>query len=331
MIDLRSDTVTRPDGAMKAAMLAAETGDDVYGEDPTVNRLEAMAAEMTGKQAGLFVSSGTQGNLLALLTHCRRGEEYIAGQDAHTYRFEAGGGAVLGGIQPQPIPFNSRGELDLDQVRRVIKPDDIHFAVTRLVCLEDTQGGKPLALPYLADYVDLTTRFDLSRHLDGARLFNAAVAQGVPPGRICEHFDSVSFCLSKGLGCPVGSVLVGSDDFIRRARRWRKMLGGGMRQAGILAAAGIHALENNIGRLAEDHINAARLGAGLAELGIALSEEVQTNMVMLDPRVTDIGKLRAFLADRDITISGPRLVTHLDIAAEDVDRVLEACSAFQES
>lgn len=328
MIDLRSDTVTRPGEAMKAAMITAETGDDVYGEDPSVNRLEAMAAEVTGKEAGLLVSSGTQGNLLGLLTHCQRGDEYIAGQEAHTYRFEAGGGAVLGGIQPQPLAFNARGELDLEQLRRVIKPDDFHFAISRLVCLEDTQGGKPLALSYLDDYVALTREFGLSRHLDGARLFNAAVAQQIAASEICKRFDSVSFCLSKGLGCPIGSMLVGTSEFIARARRWRKMLGGGMRQAGMFAAAGIYALQHNVARLAEDHANAARLGAGLADMGIALAEPVQTNMVMLDPRASDVRALRDFLATRNIIISGPRLVTHLDVAAADIDVVLSACADY---
>lgn len=328
MIDLRSDTVTRPGETMKAAMMKAETGDDVYGEDATVTRLEAMAARLTGKEAGLLVPSGTQGNLIGLLTHCQRGEEYIAGQQAHTYKFEAGGGAILGSIQPQPLPFNHRGELDLDQLRTAIKPDDFHFAISRLVCLEDTQAGKPLALPYLADFSSLTEEFGLSRHLDGARLFNAVVAQQVLATQICDHFDSVSFCLSKGLGCPIGSVLVGSRAFIDRARRWRKMLGGGMRQAGFIAAAGIYALENNIDRLREDHANAARLGAGLAETGIALAEPVQTNMVMLDPKRVNVRRFGQFLADRDIRISGPRLVTHLDVSADDIDQLLDASSAY---
>ncbi|MEX0942477.1 MAG: low-specificity L-threonine aldolase [Pseudomonadales bacterium] len=329
MIDLRSDTVTRPGPAMMAAMLAAPTGDDVYGEDPSVNELESLAAGMTGKEAGLLVSSGTQGNLIALLTHCQRGDEYIAGQDAHTYRYEAGGGAALGGIQPQPLPFNARGELDLDLVRRTIKPDNIHFAMTRLVCLENTQAGKPLSMDYLSDYVALMAAFGLRRHLDGARLFNAAVALDVPGKRICDHFDSITFCLSKGLGCPVGSVLVADQTFIERARRWRKMLGGGMRQAGILAAAGVYALSHNIERLKEDHDHANRLGSGLAELGIGLAEPVATNMVLLDPSTIEIRKLQAFLADRDITISGPRLVTHLDISAQDVESVLAAFGEFR--
>lgn len=329
MIDLRSDTVTRPTEAMKAAMLAAEVGDDVYGEDPTVNALEAMAAEMTGKAAALFVTSGTQGNLLALLCHCQRGEEYIAGQEAHTYQLEGGGGAVLGGIQPQPLPFNSRGELDLDEVRRAIKPDNFHYAITRLVCLENTNAGRPLALDYLADYVALTSEFGLGRHLDGARLFNAAVALDVPARLICDHFDSISFCLSKGLGCPAGSVLVGSEALVSRARRWRKMLGGGMRQAGFLAAAGIYALSNNVARLADDHANAQQLADGLTELGIPLAAPVATNMVMLDAAKLPIRELRQHLAEHDIVISGPRLVMHLDVAREDVAKILAAIAAFR--
>ncbi|XOV90675.1 MAG: low-specificity L-threonine aldolase [Pseudomonadota bacterium] len=313
---------------MRRAMMEAPVGDDVYGEDPTVNRLEAKAAEMTGKEAAIFTTSGTQANLLALLTHCQRGEEYIAGQDAHTYRFEAGGGAVLGGIQPQPIPFNRSGELDLDQVRNVTKPNDFHFAITRLVCLENTQAGKPLALSYLASFAGLTEELGLASHLDGARLFNAAVAQAVPVRDICSYFGSVSFCLSKGLGCPVGSMLVGNAAFISRARRWRKMLGGGLRQAGMLAAAGLYALDNNIERLAEDHANATRLGDGLRGLGIALAEPVVTNMVMLDTTATDVARLRRFLEARDIRISGGRWVTHLDITPADVDHVLAAVADY---
>ncbi|MCB1692503.1 MAG: low-specificity L-threonine aldolase [Pseudomonadales bacterium] len=316
---------------MLDAMLSAPTGDDVYGEDPTVNALEAKIAAMTGKDAALFVASGTQGNLLALMSHCQRGEEYIAGQDAHTYRFEGGGGAVLGGIQPQPLPFNDRGELDLDQVRAVIKPDNFHFAITRLVCLENTTSGKVLSLEYLDKYVALTESFGLSRHLDGARVFNAAVALGVPVKTICDRFDSVSICLSKGLGCPVGSALVGSRALIEKARRLRKMVGGGMRQAGILAAAGIYALDHNVERLAEDHANAERLASGLVAIGVALQEGAQTNMVMMDDRQVDIPRLRRFLATRDITISGSRLVTHLDVSTADIDTVLGAIADFRKA
>jgi len=329
VIDLRSDTVTRPGAEMLEAMKTAETGDDVYGEDPTVNRLESRAAEITGKAAGLFVSSGTQGNLLALLSHCQRGDEYIAGHQAHTYRLEGGGGAVLGGIQPHPLPFNEKGELDLDEVRAAIKPDNIHFARTRLLCLENTQNGRVLSLQYLKAWDELAQEFRLARHLDGARLFNAAVALQVEPREICQYFDSISFCLSKGLACPVGSVLVGDDDFIGRARRWRKMLGGGMRQAGVIAAAGIYALDHHVLRLQEDHEHAMRLGRAISRLdGVSLQEPVQTNMVLLDCPADKLNRLRDFLAEQNIHISGSRWVLHRDISAEDVDKVIAACEAF---
>lgn len=330
VIDLRSDTVTRPTNAMLDAMRLAETGDDVYGEDPTVNRLEQLAIAMTGKAAAIYVTSGTQGNLLALLSHCQRGDEYIAGQQAHTYKYEGGGGAVLGGIQPQPLPFNARGELDLDEVRQNVKPDDFHFARTRLVCLENTQAGRVLSMDYLADYSALMQRLGLRRHLDGARLFNAVVKLGVEAQDICQHFDSVSICLSKGLGCPIGSVLVGDAELIQGARRLRKMLGGGMRQAGVIAASGIYALQHHVQRLAEDHAHAARLGEAVKELKqIRLASPVETNMVMLDPASVDISALAAYLKDRGILLTGPRLVTHLDISSADIDSIIEALHAFE--
>ncbi len=330
VIDLRSDTVTRPTNAMLDAMRLAETGDDVYGEDPTVNRLEQLAIAMTGKAAAIYVTSGTQGNLLALLSHCQRGDEYIAGQQAHTYKYEGGGGAVLGGIQPQPLPFNARGELDLDEVRQNVKPDDFHFARTRLVCLENTQAGRVLSMDYLADYSALMQRLGLRRHLDGARLFNAVVKLGVEAQDICQHFDSVSICLSKGLGCPIGSVLVGDAELIQGARRLRKMLGGGMRQAGVIAASGIYALQHHVQRLAEDHAHAARLGEAIKELKqIRLASPVETNMVMLDPASVDISALAAYLKDRGILLTGPRLVTHLDISSADIDSIIEALHAFE--
>ncbi len=328
VIDLRSDTVTQPTEPMREAMATAEVGDDVYGEDPTVNALEAATAARLGKDAGLFVASGTQSNLLALLSHCERGDEYIAGQEAHTYRFEAGGAAVLGGIQPQPLAFNSRGELDLDEVRGVIKPDDFHFAKTRLVCLENTQSGRPLSLEYLRDFASLRERSGLAGHLDGARLFNAAVAVGAEPHELAAPFDSVSVCFSKGLGAPVGSVLVGNDALIARARRWRKMVGGGMRQAGILAAAAQHALDNHVARLADDHANARRLGAGLEALGAKLTVPVETNMVLLDLMPERIRALVEHAACRDVRLSSARLVTHLDVSTEDVDCVLDALADF---
>lgn len=329
MIDLRSDTVTQPTPAMLAAMTSAPTGDDVYGEDPTVNALEAFAAELTGKEAAVFATSGTQSNLLGLLSHCERGHEYIVGASAHTYMYEGGGAAVLGGIQPCTIAFNSRGELPLDAIAAAVKPDDNHFAISRLVCLENTQAGKVLALDYLARFSELVTGLGLRRHLDGARVFNATVALEVPVQAICSHFDSISICLSKGLACPLGSLLVGDRETIRRARRWRKMLGGGMRQAGVVAAAGLYALQNNVTRLEQDHNNAKRLAVGLLDIdGFRLAATPETNMVMLDSSM-DTRALQEHLADADIRIAGHRWVLHQDISSEDVDRVLHACQRFQ--
>ena len=331
-IDLRSDTVTRPTPQMLEAMMNAPVGDDVYGEDPTVNQLEQTAAEMTGMAAGLFCASGTQTNLVALLSHCQRGEEYIVGQTAHTYKYEAGGGAVLGSIQPQPLDFAPDGTLDLATVERFIKPDDFHFARTRLFCLENTQAGKVLPMAYLKEARSLADRHGLGFHLDGARVFNAAVKLGIHVKEITTLFDSVSCCLSKGLGTPVGSVLCGPKDFIARARRWRKMVGGGMRQAGILAAAGLYALSHNIDRLADDHANAARLADGLSGIdAIHIDEKArQTNMVLADIDA-DMQALVKHLAERKIRISpgSPvRLVTHLDIDAEDIDRAVAGFRSF---
>src|SRR6185436_1170007 len=274
-IDLRSDTVTQPGPAMRAAMAAAPVGDDVFGDDPTVNELQDAVAERFGMEAGLFFPSGTQSNCAALMAHCQRGEEVIVGQEAHTYRYEAGGMAVLGSIQPQPLQNLADGSLDLAMVEGAIKPDDSHFAITKLLALENTIGGKVLSRAYMADAIALARRRNLSVHLDGARIFNAAVKLGMPVKQLCEGFDTVSVCLSKGLGTPAGTVLVGRRDVITRARRIRKMLGGTMRQVGILGAAGLYALEYNVDRLAEDHANAERLAKGLAAMGLAV-EPVQT-------------------------------------------------------
>lgn len=327
-IDLRSDTVTRPTAAMRQAMASAPVGDDVYGEDPTVNRLQELAAETLGTEAALFVSSGTQSNLLAIMAHCGRGDEYITGQTAHCYRFEGGGAAVLGSVQPQPLEFEPDATLNLDRVAALIKPDDPHFARTRLLCLENTHNGKVLPLDYLEKASNFTQRNGLALHLDGARLANAAVCLGVPLGEISRHFDSVSLCLSKGLGAPVGSLLAGSRELIATARRWRKMLGGGMRQAGILAAAGIIALEEGVERLAEDHANARRLADGLAEMGLEVDPgQVQTNMVFLHLPAEERQELADYLNERGILVSGRnslRLVTHRDVSREDVDTVLAA-------
>jgi len=329
MIDLRSDTVTQPTPAMREAMHRAATGDDVYGEDPGVNALEALAARLSGKEAAVFAPSGTQSNLIALLSHCQRGHEYIVGQTGHTYMYEGGGAAVLGGIQPNPLPFADNGTLPLDAVEATIKPDNVHFAITRLVCLENTQAGRVLPIEYLERYDELARRHGLRRHLDGARVFNAAVALGAPLERICRHFDTVSICLSKGLGCPVGSVLVGDAETIHTARRWRKMVGGGMRQAGSLAAAGIHALENHVERLAEDHAKAARVAAALAELpAFGIREAPQTNMLHLSPDM-DTAPLQAHLADRGIRIAGPRWVFHLDISDADVEHLIDSCRRYE--
>ena len=329
MIDLRSDTVTKPTEAMRQAMLNAEVGDDVYGEDPTVNRLQEQAAEMAGKEAGLFVPTGTQSNLLAILSHCQRGEEFIAGQQAHCYRYEGGGAAVFGGVQPQPIDFEVDGRLDLQKVAEMIKPDDSHFAITRLLCLENTQSGKVLPLDYQAEAAVFAREKGLKLHLDGARVFNAAVKQKVPISEITRHYDSVSFCLSKGLGTPVGSVLVGSYELIERAHRWRKMAGGGMRQAGILAAAGIYALKHHVVRLAEDHQNAKALAEGLSTIdGLDVElDTVETNMVFVTSDLETQPQLIETLKERGVLVGGYgqlRLVTHHDIDAEDVPVVVEA-------
>jgi threonine aldolase len=301
-----------------------------------VNQLEALAAERLGKEAAVFVSSGTQGNLLAVMTHCGRGDEYIVGQEAHTYKYEAGGAAVLGSIQPQPLDFEPDGTLDLRKVAAAIKPDDAHFARTRLLCLENTQAGQVLPLAYLAEAGALARKFHLATHLDGARVFNAAVKLGVDVRAITQHFDSVSCCLSKGLAAPVGSVLCGPADYIKSARRWRKMVGGGMRQAGVLAAAGILALTEMVERLADDHANARRLAEGLAGLpGFRVNlAVVQTNMVFFELAEDMVGHFAPFMAAQGVIIGdGPgsiRAVTHYGIEAEDIEVVIRAAAEFSE-
>ena len=328
VIDLRSDTVTRPGPEMRRVMAEAEVGDDVFRDDPTVDRLEELAAGMLGKEAGLFVSSGTQSNLCALLTHCGRGDEYIVGQQAHTYIYEGGGGAALGGIQPQPLDLEEDGRLDLEKVERLIKPDDYHFARTRLLCLENTTNGRVLPAGHEEDARALVDRHGLRLHLDGARLFNAAVKSGRPAAELAAPFDSVSICLSKGLGAPVGSVLTGTVDFITEARRWRKVVGGGMRQSGLLAAAGIYVLEHHVERLADDHAHALRLAEGLVEIeGCQVDpDQVQTNMVYARFPEIAVERIVNSLRKRRILVypgNPMRLVTHLDVSAEDVDRVVE--------
>ena len=329
-IDLRSDTVTQPSAAMRSAMAKADVGDDVFGDDPTVNRLQEICAERFGMEAGLFFPSGTQSNLAAVMSHCARGEEVILGQDAHTYRYEAGGAAVLGSIQPQPIANEPDGTIDPAKIEASIKPDDSHFAVTRLVALENTIGGKVLTRAYMAEVIALARRRGLNVHLDGARVFNASVKLGMPVKELCAGFDTVSVCLSKGLGTPAGTVLVGRKDLVDRARRIRKMLGGTMRQVGILAAAGIHALEHNVDRLADDHANAARLAKGLAALGLAV-DPVQTNMVFASIPKESVAALKQHLDKNGVVaLVSPklRLVTHLDVDAAAIDRALEVFAAF---
>ncbi|QIH10176.1 MULTISPECIES: low-specificity L-threonine aldolase [unclassified Pseudomonas] len=329
VIDLRSDTVTQPTPGMLDAMASARTGDDVYGEDPTVNQLEAELARRLGFAAALFVPSGTMSNLLALMAHCERGDEYIVGQQAHTYKYEGGGAAVLGSIQPQPLEVQADGSLDLGQVAAAIKPDDFHFARTRLLALENTMQGKVLPLGYLAQARAFSREHGLALHLDGARLYNAAVKLGVEARAITEHFDSVSVCLSKGLGAPVGSVLCGSSELIGKARRLRKMVGGGMRQAGGLAAAGLYALDHQVQRLADDHANAQLLAEALRAAGYSV-EPVQTNMiyVQLGERAE---ALKAFAGERGVRLSAAprmRLVTHLDVERGQIDQVVSTFAEF---
>ncbi|HEX4235445.1 MAG TPA: low-specificity L-threonine aldolase [Caldimonas sp.] len=335
IVDLRSDTVTRPTAAMRAAMAAAEVGDDVFGDDPSVNALQDKIAAMLGKEAALFVASGTQGNLVAIMSHCGRGDEYIVGQMAHTYRWEGGGAAVLGSVQPQPLEHAADGSLPLASIAAAIKPDDPHYAKSRLLCLENTTGGKALPLAYLGEACALAKRRGLATHLDGARLFNAAVALGGDPrataGAIAAPFDSLSVCFSKGLGAPVGSAIVGSSDVIARALRWRKMVGGGMRQAGIVAAAALHALDHHIDRLADDHALATRLADGLAGLPGLKVERPQSNIVFADLSGERAPGLLPYLKSRGVLATGLyrlRFVTHLDVDRAGVDRAIAAMADY---
>lgn len=342
IVDLRSDTVTRPTPGMREAIAAAPVGDDVWGDDPSVNALQEKLAGLLGFEAALFVPSGTQSNLCGILSHCGRGDEYIVGQLQHTYRFEGGGVAVFGSVQPQPVEHQADGSLRLADIEAAIKPDDIHFARTRLLALENTWNGKLLPLQYLKDATALARSRKLACHLDGARLFNAAVAQAAQTGgtpmqearRIAECFDSVSVCLSKGLGAPVGSVLCGSRELLTRALRIRKMAGGGMRQCGMLAAAGSYALDHHVDRLADDHALARRLYEGLRGIEGLQIEAPQTNIVFVDL----VGDARARAADlvpalkrEGVLTSGLyrlRFVTHLDVDAAGVDRAIEAVRGF---
>jgi threonine aldolase len=334
-VDLRSDTVTRPTAAMRAAMMAAALGDDVFGDDPTVNALQAQVAERLGFEDALLMPTGTQSNLVALMSHCQRGDEYLVGQMAHCYRWEGGGAAVLGSIQPQPLAHQPDGTLALADIAAAIKPDDPHFARTRLLALENTLGGKVMPLAYLQEATALARQHGLACHLDGARLFNAAVAQGGDPFEvaraICASFDSVSVCFSKGLGAPMGSVLCGSRDLVARARRWRKVAGGGLRQAGLLAAAMQHALDHHVRRLAEDHALARRLADGLQGLPGLVVEPPQTNIVFADVAPERAAGLIEHLKAHGVLATGLyrlRFVTHLDVDAAGIDRAIDAVRSY---
>jgi threonine aldolase len=331
MIDLRSDTVTRPSPAMKDAMLTAPVGDDVWGDDPTVNAFQENLAAQTGKEAALLFPSGTQSNLVALMAHCERGDEYIVGQSAHTYRYEGGGAAVLGSIQPQPIENAADGTLPLEKIRAAIKADDFHFARTKLLALENTIGGKVLPAEYVLSATELARERGLATHLDGARLFNAVVTTDTSLKQLCMPFDSVSLCFSKGLGTPMGSALVGSQALIDRARRWRKVVGGGMRQSGIIAAACQHALDHHVADLADDHRRAARLAEGLAKLpGVEITSQA-TNMVFAHFPDEHVQPLSAWLKEHGILIEllyATRFVTHRDISDADIDKVIAVMEAY---
>ncbi len=341
VIDLRSDTVTRPTQAMREAMMAAPLGDDVYGDDPSVNELQDKIAAMLGFEAALFMPTGTQSNLCSILAHCQRGDEYLVGQGAHTYRWEGGGAAVLGSVQPQPLENAPDGTIALEHIEAAIKPDDPHYAMSRLLCLENTIGGKLLPFSYVQEATKLAKSRGLGTHLDGARIFNAATAQAAlngDPGsastineahRIAQCFDSVSVCFSKGLGAPIGSALCGSKALIAKAVRLRKMTGGGMRQAGLLAAAATYALDHHVARLSDDHALAQRLGAALRQVDGAVLDPIHSNIVF----VTLEGKakekaagLEQHLANHAILATGLyrlRFVTHLDVNATDIDRASE--------
>lgn len=335
IIDLRSDTVTRPTQGMRDAMMAAQVGDDVWGDDPTVNSLQATVAERSGKEAALFFPSGTQSNLAALMAHCERGDEYIVGQLAHTYKCEGGGAAVLGSIVPQPIENEADGTLLLHKVASAIKHHGpglgAHYARTRLLALEDTFNGQVLPAGYVAEATAQARERGLATHLDGARICNAAVARGETLAQACEPFDSVSICFSKGLGAPVGSVLVGPRAFIERAHRWRKVLGGGMRQAGFLAGACLYALDRHFDRLAQDHANAEHLAKGLGEIAQVTVKGQGTNMVFVQFPEQECVPLQEYLAERGmlarVTLT-TRLVTHLDVTTADMDTFVRAVKQY---
>jgi threonine aldolase len=337
-VDLRSDTVTQPTPAMREAMMAAPLGDDVFGDDPSVNALQARIADITGKQAALFMPSGTQSNLCGILAHCQRGDEYIVGQNAHTFRYEGGGAAVFGSVQPQPLTQDAQGRMALADIAAAIKPDDPHFARTRLLCLENTWNGHVMLDDYLRSATQVARKHGLATHLDGARVFNAAVATAAPGQNvlarvreIADLFDSLSVCFSKGLGAPMGSALCGSLELIARARRIRKMAGGGLRQAGLMAAAAHHALDHQVDRLATDHANAQRLAEGLQGIDGLAVRSAQTNIVFVDVAGGRGPALLAFLEAQGVLATGLiglRFVTHLGVDADGVEHAIASVRRF---
>ena len=336
IVDLRSDTVTQPTAGMRQAMMAAKLGDDVFDDDPTVHALQQRIADLTGKQAALFMPSGTQSNLCGILAHCGRGDEYIVGQMAHTYRYEGGGAAVFGSVQPQPLQQDAQGMMQLIDIAAAIKPDDPHFARTRLLCLENTWNGHVMPEAYLAQACAVARSHGLATHLDGARLFNAAVASaaaGQSPfeklRQLADHFDSLSVCFSKGLGAPMGSALCGSKELIERARRIRKMAGGGLRQSGLMAACALYALEHHVDRLAQDHVLAQRLAQGLQGLAGLTVRSAQTNIVFIDAQQGPA--LKDFLQQQGVLVTGLiglRMVTHLDVDEAGIDHAIAMVRRF---
>ena len=338
IVDLRSDTVTQPTAAMRQAMMAAKLGDDVFDDDPTVHALQQRIAALTGKEAALFMPSGTQSNLCGILAHCGRGDEYIVGQMAHTYRYEGGGAAVFGSVQPQPLQQDAQGMMKVDDIAAAIKPDDPHFARTRLLCLENTWNGHVMADAYLSQACEVARSKALATHLDGARVFNAALASASPGQstferlrQIADHFDSISVCFSKGLGAPMGSALCGSTELIGRARRIRKMAGGGLRQTGLMAACALHALDHHVERLAQDHALAQRLAQGLQSIAGMSVRSAQTNIVFIDVQNGRGQALRDFLQQQGVLITGSiglRLVTHLDVDEAGVEHAIAVVRQF---
>ncbi len=335
-VDLRSDTVSLPSPEMRKAMYEAELGDDVYSEDPTLNRLEAMAAHVMGKEAAVLVASGTMGNLISILTHAQRGDEIIVGDKSHIFRNEAGGASALGGVAYNTVRNDEHGMIDPDHIEEAIKPPNVHFTRTAMIAIENTHnmcGGSPLGSDETASIAAVAKRHDIPFHIDGARIFNAAVALETPVAELVKHADSISFCLSKGLACPIGSLVVGNEEFIEGARKWRKMVGGGMRQAGVIAAAGIIALEDMVERLAEDHANARRLANGLSRIpGISIDPEgLPTNLVFFNVDRGDPANIMREMNKLGVKGGSPsrrwRLVTHYGITADDVDYSLEVIAS----